>query len=111
MIFSVQKLLKKMGQSERQTVTGRTNVWKTILKSNAGKIAAAVLIISSWAAFFVMSGKVKDLRDELKLAKREVAVAETDDSATINLYLKEHQEITARYASMSPPAPQSVTAR
>jgi hypothetical protein len=105
----LQKLLKKQDQSKRQTVDGRTNIWKIILKSNAGKIAAAFLIISSWAACFVLSGKIADLKDQL--AQRDVAVAESDDSATINLYLKEHKDVVARYASVSPTTPQPAQMR
>ncbi|HCO95935.1 MAG TPA: hypothetical protein DIU00_18690 [Phycisphaerales bacterium] len=107
----LQKLLRKLDQSKRQTVAGRTNVWIMILKSNAGKIAAAFLIISSWAAFFVMSGKVKDLRNELEQSRRDVALAPADDSATINFYLEEHRDLVARHASASPAAPQPVQMR
>jgi len=105
------KLLRKLDQSKRQTVAGRTNVWIMILKSNAGKIAAAFLIISSWAAFFVTSGKVKDLRNELEQSRRDVALAPADDSATINFYLEEHRDLVARHASASPAAPQPVQMR
>jgi len=70
----------------------------------AGGLAAALLIISSLIACFVLSGKVADLRDEL--AQRDVAIARTDDSATINFYLKEHRDVIARHASLSPATPQ-----
>ena len=36
------------------------------------------------------------------------SIAATDDTATINLYLKEHQNTIARYASQDSPASQSV---
>ena len=101
----LQKLLKKLDQSKRQAVVERPNIWKMILKSNAGKIAAAFLIISSWAACFVMSGKVTDLKAELELARRDVTLAPADDSATINFYLEEHRDIVARHASFSPATP------
>jgi outer membrane lipoprotein-sorting protein len=39
------KLLRKLDQPKRQTVAGRTNFWKIIAKSKAGKIAAAAVII------------------------------------------------------------------
>jgi hypothetical protein len=68
----------------------------------AGSLAAALLIISSLAACFVLSGKVSDLRKELDKARREVAITDTDNSATINLYLKEHREVIAQHASASP---------
>ena len=72
----------------------------------AGGLAAALLIIVSSLACFVLSRKVTDLRDELELARRDIALARTDDSATINLYLREHQDVVARHVSLSPARPQ-----
>jgi len=73
----------------------------------AGGLAAAFLIISSWLACFVLSREVADLRHELELAQHNVAIARIDDSATINFYLREHQSVVARTASLnlSPPQP------
>ena len=73
----------------------------------AGGLAAAFLIIVSSLACFVLSRDVADLRHKLELAQRDVAIAPTDDSATINLYLREHQGVVARTASLdlSPPQP------
>lgn len=68
----------------------------------AGGLAAALLIISSWAACFVLSREVDDLRDKLELARRNAAIERTDDSTTINFFLKEHQDVVARNASLSP---------
>lgn len=74
----------------------------------AGSLAAAFLIVSSLVACFVLSGKVTNLRNELDQARRDVALAQqkvipaqTDDTATINFYLKEHQEVVAQHASMN----------
>jgi hypothetical protein len=105
----LKKLLKKLDQSKRQATVERANIWKMIAKCNVSKIAASLLVISSWVACLVLSGKVTDLKDEL--AKRDVAIAETDDSATINLYLKEHQDVVARHVSFSPAAPQPAQMR
>ena len=110
------KLLRKLDQSKRQTVAGRTNVWKTILKGNAGKIAAALLIVCSLVACFVLSEKIADLKDELAkrdiaLARQNIAPARNDDSATINLYLKEHQDVVAQHASISQAALQPAQMR
>jgi len=107
----LEKLLRKLDQSKRPTVIGWANIWKMILKSNAGKIAAALLVIFSWAAFFVMSGKVTDLKKELEQSRRDVALAPADDSATINFYLEEHRDLLARHASASPAAPQPAQMR
>ena len=73
----------------------------------AGGLAAAFLIIVSSLACFVLSRDVADLKHELKLARRDVAIAPADDSTTINLYLREHQGVVARTASLdfSPPQP------
>ena len=91
-------------ESKRTTsATSEPNMRRIMLRYKAACLAAAFLIISSWAACFVLSGKVNDLKKEL--TQREVAIAQTDDSATINLYLKEHRDITARHVSMSPAAP------
>ena len=94
------------------------NIWRIILWNKTGYLAAAFLIISSWAVSFVLSGKVADLRSELELARQEialaqqdVAVAPTDDSATINLYLREHRDVVARHVSFSPAPPQPAQMR
>ena len=107
----LEKLLRKLDQSKRPTVIGWANIWKMILKSNAGKIAAALLVIFSWAAFFVMSGKVTDLKKELEQSRRDVALAPADDSATINFYLEEHRDLVAQHASLSPATPQPAQMR
>jgi hypothetical protein len=84
----------------------------------AGSLAAALLIISSLVACFVLSGKVTDLRNELELARQDVtlarqkiAPAQTDDTTIINLYLKEHQDVVARHASFSVTAPRHTQMR
>ena len=77
----------------------------------AGSLAAALLIISSLVACFVLSGKVSDLKNELELAQRDVAVAQPDDTATINFYLEEHRDFVARHASASPATPQPAQMR
>ena len=101
------------------------NIWRIVLWNKAGYLAAAFLIIFSWAACFVsykkvidLSEKVTDLRDELELARQEialaqqdVAVAPIDDSATINLYLREHRDVVARHVSFSPAPPQPAQMR
>jgi hypothetical protein len=111
----LQKLLRKLDQSERQAAVKWMNIWEMIVKSQVSKIAAVFLIISSLAACFVLSrkvtdlsGKVTDLKGELEQARRDIALAATDDSATINLYLREHQDVVARHVSLSPAAPQAV---
>ncbi len=71
----------------------------------AGGLAATFLIISSLVACFVLSEKVTDLKNELEQARSEIALAPADDSATINFYLREHQDTVARTAYLNPATP------
>jgi hypothetical protein len=97
----LEKLQRKLDQSKRQIARQQTNVCRIMLPRRAGYLAAAFLIICSLAACFVMSGKIKGLKAELERARRDSAVAPTEDSATINFYLREHQDMLARNASQN----------
>jgi hypothetical protein len=105
------KLLRRLDQSKKQASVERPNIWRMILWSKAGYLAAACLIISLCLVCFVLSGKVADLQSELEQARRDVTLAQTDDSATINLYLREHRDIVARHVSFSPTRPQPAQMR
>ena len=72
---------------------------RAIVGSRVGSLAAAIIIISSLAFCFVLSQKNIELRDELTLARRDIAASDVDNSVNINFYLKEHQDTIARYAS------------
>jgi len=102
----LEKLLRNLEQSKSQAVAGQASIWKIIAKSHAGKIAAALLVISTLTACFVLSQKVAELKNEL--ARRDANLAGTDETTTINLYLKEHRDIVARYASASSAPPQQL---
>ena len=95
-------------QEESTSATLEPNISRIMLWKKAACLAAAFLIISSWAACFVLSGRVTDLRKELKLARQDIPPARPDDTTTINLYLKEHRDVVARHASFSSAAPQAV---
>ena len=82
------------------------NIWRIIVGSRAGSLAAAFLIISSLIACFVLSRKNVNLKDELELARRDIATTSIDDSVTINFYLREHQDFIARQASLNSVTPQ-----
>ena len=89
-------------------VSFKPNIQRTIFLSKVGYLAAALFVIFSWVAFFVMSGKVTNLKEQLAQARRDAALvrqngapAQPDDSTTINFYLKEHQEVVAQHASMN----------
>jgi hypothetical protein len=98
-------------------VTLEPNIWRIMLWNKAACLAAAFLIIFSWAACFVLSRKVTGLKAELEQSRRDIALAQqniasaqTDDSATINLYLREHRDVVARYVSL-PATPQPAQMR
>jgi hypothetical protein len=92
--------------TRRTSTTFAPNILRIMFWNKIGWFAAAILIISSCLACFVLSGKVIDLKNQLEQAqsqaKQDVAAAEPDSSAIINLYLREHQDIVARHASVSP---------
>ncbi|MHC4463532.1 MAG: hypothetical protein ACYTEK_20000 [Planctomycetota bacterium] len=77
----------------------------------AGALVATVFVISSWITCFVLHGQNSDLRHQLKLAQYDVTTAPADDSATINFYLEEHQDVVARHASLSPAQPEPMQIR
>jgi hypothetical protein len=123
--------LRAQGNSIKEPSTVyKPSMWRIVAGSRTGALVAACLIISSCLACYVLSGNITDLKHELKLARqdvvlarrdmarrdiaiaqREAAMAPTDDSATINLYLKEHRDVVARHASFSPGASQHTQMR
>jgi len=95
----------------RQTPRVRMPLWGRFpLLVCAGGLAAALLVVTSWVAFD-LHREVADLRDELELARQDIPPARPDDTTTINLYLKEHQDIVARHASLSATALQPTQMR
>ena len=96
---------------KKESAITQPNIWRILLWSKAGYLAAAFLIVSSWVACWVLSRKVTDLRSELEQARRDIAIALTEDSATINFYLREHQDVVARNASLNLATPQPVQMR
>jgi len=78
----------------------KPNMWRIIVGSRIGGLAAAFLVISFLVTIFVQSREVTNLRYELESTKRDMAIARTDYSATINFYSKEHQDIVAQHASL-----------
>jgi len=99
------RLLKKLHKSSEQTTADRATMHRFVLWRRACYLAAALLVIASWACF-VLSGKVTNLEKELAQARQDVAPARVDDSATINFYLEEHQDLVARHAAFSSAPPQ-----
>ena len=83
----------------------KPNIQRTIFLSKIGYLAAALFVISSLIACYILSEKVADLKDQL--AQHDAAVAESDDSTTINFYLEEHRDLIAQHASASSASPQT----
>jgi len=76
-----------------------------VLWHRVGYLAAAVLVIASWAAFFIAYDKMTDLKDQLESARTAIVFAPPEDPATINVYLTEHRELVARHASLNTATP------
>jgi hypothetical protein len=73
----------------------------------AGGLAASFLIIFSLVIALIRSQKeVTGLKHELGLARQDAATVQTDDSAIINFYTREHQDFVARHASLSSAQPE-----
>jgi len=99
------RLLIRLNKSNEQAMADRANVRRIVLWRRACCLAAALLIIASWACF-VLSGRVTDLKEELAQAREDIVSAPPDDSATINFYLEEHRDLVAQHAAFSSTAPQ-----
>jgi hypothetical protein len=98
----------------REIISG-AKLWRFTFWRKASYLAVALLVVSSLVACFILSGKVSELKDELEQSRRDVALAQqnnasaqTDDAATINFYLKEHQEVVAQHASINQDTAQPV---
>ena len=98
-------LLTRLNKSNKQAAADLANVRRIVLWRRACCLVAALLIIAAWACF-VLSGRITDLKEELVLAREDIAPAPADDSATINFYLEEHQDLVARHASFGSAAQQ-----
>ncbi len=107
------KLVSKLDASKRQASFETERVRRVLTIGAVAKLAAACLIIASCLACFVLSRRVADLEDQLvqAQARQDVVVPEPDNSATINLYLKEHRDVVARHASFSPATSQPAQMR
>jgi len=98
-------------QDDSASAMFESSTRKIVLWRKVGYIAAALLLVASWIACFVLSGKVTDLKEELTQARQDIALTPADDSATINFYLEEHRDLVARHASFSPATPQPAQMR
>ena len=105
--FVRKRIFKAFEKSKQnKSVYVQPNIWRIIVGSRVGSLGAAFLIISSLGACFVLSRKITDLRNEL--VQREIVIANTDNSAIINFYLREHQDVIAQNASLNLTTPQPI---
>jgi hypothetical protein len=102
------KSTASVSQGDAPRILAEAGQWRFVFWRKAGYLAAALLVISSLLACFVLSGRVAGLRDKLELARQDVPPARPDETTTINLYLKEHRDVVARHASFGAAAPQPV---
>jgi hypothetical protein len=84
--------------------------WRFAFWRVVGCAAAALFAVSSWIALDLRRD-VADLKHELAQTRQDVPVAEPDNTTTINLYLKEHKDVVARYASQTQAAVQPLQMR
>ena len=99
--------------SKLETVQINVRSWRRFRRLVwAGSLAAAFLIIFSLVIVLIRSQKeVTDLKHELELARHDAATAGTEESAIINFYAREHQDVVARHASLSPAQPEPMQIR
>ncbi len=107
------KLVRRLNTSKHRAEVEHADARRIITMGRVMKLAAACLIVSLGLTCFVQSRKVADLEEQLERARAQqnVAAPEPDNSATINLYLREHQEVVARHASLSPAQPEPMQMR
>ena len=72
----------------------------------SGLAAVLLIIISLGLALIRSQEEVADLRQELESARHETPANEHEKPATINFYVKEHEDIVARQASLSSAQPE-----
>jgi hypothetical protein len=92
-----------VSQEDARRMLIETELWKFAFWRKAVYLATVLLVISSWVALDLRR-QVTNLKNELELAREDVPPTPPDDTTTINLYLKEHQDVVARHASFGQPS-------
>jgi hypothetical protein len=95
------KALTEFDKTKSILISTKPNSWMRIWMSRAGYLAAMFLIIAFAGTSFILSRKVSNLKEELEQARNYTAVVPTENSSTINFYLKEHEDFIARQASLN----------
>jgi hypothetical protein len=106
--------LEAQKNSARQSLTRyRPSMWRILVASRAGALTVGCLTISLTVACLVLYRDTADLKHDLAQARQEITAArqvipqaEPDKTTTISLYLREHRDVVARYASLTQAAKQ-----
>jgi hypothetical protein len=98
--------------SHRRKSTGREPLWIRCPRLTwICGIAELILIVGLCTASVVLGREVARLQHELESIRHRAATARTEESAIINFYAREHEDIVARHASLSPAQPQPMQMR
>ena len=99
-----------VSQEDARMMLTEAALWKAAFWRKAVYLAAVLLVVSSWVTVDLRR-EVTTLRNQLECTRQDVLPAQPDDSATINLYLREHQDVVARHASLNPAQAEPVQMR
>lgn len=107
------RLATRLDASKRTGTGERAPGRQLITLGRLSRLAAACLIVGTSLTCLVLSRKVTDLEDRLEQARAQqnITAPEPDNSATINLYLREHQDVVARHASLNSAQPEPIQIR
>jgi hypothetical protein len=102
--------LQAQQDSKRTRSTGyRPSLWRAVIASKVGALAVILLVATSWTMVLLQWRQVRTLRIANDAIQPESPLSLTEDTATINLYIEEHQDVIAQHASRTsapPAAPQ-----
>ena len=95
-------------KKRQKSILIKLNIWRMIVGSKVGSLAAAFLLITLFVVSFILSEKIVALKDELQIARSTITNPTGKTTGTINFYLREHQDVIARKASLDTAAQQTI---
>ncbi|MFC1762360.1 hypothetical protein ACFL6U_09800 [Planctomycetota bacterium] len=103
------KLVRKLDTFKKQTDADQPYILRVIALNRMGQLVILCLIIALCLTCLVLSKRVSELQNKLKQAQQNTTLPGPDSSTAINLYLREHRNITikATHASRSMSLPTS----